>query len=48
MTNDGAALHEGFYDLLLTEARQAALEHLDAQRWEAVYGEATRKAFIAW
>lgn len=40
MTNDGASLHEGFYDLLLTEARQAALEHLDAQRWEAVYGEA--------
>ncbi len=40
MANDGASLHEGFYDLLLTEARQAALEHLDAQRWEAVYGEA--------
>lgn len=40
MASDGASLHEGFYDLLLTEARQAALEHLDAQRWEAVYGEA--------
>lgn len=38
--DDASFLHEGFYDLLLTEARKAALERLDTSRWRAVYDSA--------
>lgn len=38
--HDDASFHEGFYDLLLTEARLSDLRRLNAQHWETVYGKA--------